>query len=312
MITYNHELFIKEAILGVLAQTTNFDIELIVADDCSTDKTEAVVQEIVNTHPKSSIIRYTRHSANKGMMPNFIWSMEQCKGEYIALCEGDDYWTDPNKLQKQVDFLDKNFDYVICFHPVKILMPDGRLIEDFITKVPENFETIETLATKGNYIHTPSVVIKNLIKSFPEEFLNTPIGDYFLYMYLAQFGKIGKLKDTMSVYRYMSGIFSRLEDTSRLYKWLFTLLLLISMFDNNKKVQEQITSQIKKIFHYSLPNMTKAQLSYIRSNKYTIDLVDDLVLKQIQFLYKNQVSNYTFKMLFIELIKRGFNKFIKF
>ena len=100
------------------------------------------------------------------------------------MCEGDDYWTDPYKLQKQVDFLEANPDYVLNFHKVKILKPDGLLVDDFITKVPDNYETQETLARLGNYIHTPSVVFRNLIIELPKEFSLSPIGDYFLYMLL--------------------------------------------------------------------------------------------------------------------------------
>ena len=87
-----------------------------------------------------------------------------CQSKYLAFLDGDDYWTDPLKLQKQVDFLEANDDYVLTFHPVKILNRDGSLVEDFITIVPENYETQETLAQLGNYIHTPSVVYKNILK----------------------------------------------------------------------------------------------------------------------------------------------------
>ncbi len=308
MITYNHELYIKEAILAVLAQKTNFEIELIVANDYSPDKTEFVVREIIDTHPKSNIIKYTRHTANKGMMPNFIWAMEQCNGEYIALCEGDDYWTDPHKLQKQVDFLEINRDFILCFHPVKILKPNGQLTDDFITYVPDNFEHFENLANHGNYIHTPSVVFRNILKSFPDEFLYSPIGDYFIYMLLAQYGKIGRLDDTMSIYRYMSGIYSKLDEEEKKYKWLLTLLLLYSSYEKNKEIQGLILNQIKSVMIPSLPHINQEQLAYIKSNKYTHDLVDKLILQQIKILHKNQISNHTYEMLVIEIMNRGKRK----
>ncbi len=111
MITYAHEKFIEEAINGVLMQECNFEIELIVANDCSLDTTNKIVNNIIETHSRGHWIKYTMHSKNIGMMPNFIWALKQSKGKYIALCEGDDYWTDPLKLQKQVDFLDGNVKY---------------------------------------------------------------------------------------------------------------------------------------------------------------------------------------------------------
>lgn len=210
MITYNHEKFIREAIEGVLMQDCDFEIELIIANDCSNDKTDDVIQNILEKHPKASWIKYIKQEENFGMMPNFIFAMRQCIGQYIALCEGDDYWTDPLKLQKQVDFLDSNPDYVLCFHQVDVLKTNGEIIDDFITKVPENYETIETLARLGNYIHTPSVVFRNIIKEFPFEFELTPIGDYFLYMMLVEHGKLKYLEDKMAVYRYNVGVFSQM------------------------------------------------------------------------------------------------------
>lgn len=115
MITYGHEKFIEQAINGVLMQECNFEVELIIANDCSRDKTDEVVKNILKNHPRASWIKYTKHKENLGMMPNFIFALKQCKAEFIAVCEGDDYWTDPFKLQKQVDFLDNNSEYVICW-----------------------------------------------------------------------------------------------------------------------------------------------------------------------------------------------------
>ena len=109
MITYGHENYIRDAIKGVLMQKVNFEIELIIADDNSPDNTESVVYSFSN-HPNYHWIKYAKHKENKGMMPNFIWAMEQTKGKYIALCEGDDYWIDQLKLQKQVDVLETNED----------------------------------------------------------------------------------------------------------------------------------------------------------------------------------------------------------
>lgn len=111
MISYNHENYIKEAIEGVLMQECDFNVELIIADDNSPDNTEAVVLDLIKNHKNGHWIKYVKHSTNKGMMPNFLWALNACKGKYIALCEGDDYWIDSQKLQKQVSFLEKNKDY---------------------------------------------------------------------------------------------------------------------------------------------------------------------------------------------------------
>ncbi len=114
MITYGHEQLVKQAIEGVLMQQCDFEVELIIANDCSPDNTDSVVDQLKKNHTNSSWIKYTRHTTNKGMTSNFIWALEQVTGKYIALCDGDDYWTDPLKLKKQVDFLEENTGYSLC------------------------------------------------------------------------------------------------------------------------------------------------------------------------------------------------------
>lgn len=308
MITYNHELYIKDALLGVLAQTSNFEIELIVADDCSTDKTESVVREIINTHPQSNIIKYTRHATNKGMMPNFIWALEHCKGEYIALCEGDDYWTDPYKLQKQIDFLEANPDYVICFHPVKLLERDDTINDDYLTSIPQTYETIEALAQYGNYIHTPSVVFTNILQTFPEQFSQTPVGDYFIYMLLAQHGKIGKLNDTMAVYRHQTGIWSNLQIKDRSLKMLFTLLLIRKVMAQQTGIISIVDNRIKHQFYALLPELTIDDLAYLRSTTENSKMLDRFLLGKIKYHNLNQLYTSPYTSILKILFKRTLNK----
>lgn len=116
-ITYGHQDYILDTLKGVLMQEYIGEIEFIIANDNSPDETDRVVTEFLNTNsiPSRFEIKYTKHEKNLGMMPNFIWALKQAKGKYIALCEGDDYWTDPLKLQKQVDFLEENGGYVACY-----------------------------------------------------------------------------------------------------------------------------------------------------------------------------------------------------
>jgi glycosyltransferase involved in cell wall biosynthesis len=246
MITYGHEAYIRQAIEGVLMQECDFPVELIVADDCSPDGTPQFMNEILISHPQAFKIRYTRHLKNKGMVSNFLWALEQAEGKYIALCEGDDYWTDPYKLQKQVDFLEQNPDYVACFHDVKVLLPNGDLVEDTITSVPAQYETIEDLARDGNYIHTPSVVFRNVIQEYPAELNHSTIGDYFLYLLLAQYGKFKYWKEEMAVYRYGVGIFSVNTQDYKLYNFQATIFLLWHYFHNkNKAVSKILFSRIQ-------------------------------------------------------------------
>ena len=197
MITYNHEAFIREALDGVLMQQTSFPYELVIGEDCSTDRTREICIEYQQKHPEK--IRLLLNEKNLGMMANFIQTLKACTGKYIALCEGDDYWTDPLKLQKQVDFLEWNEEFSICFHRVKILNESG-IQDDFITReVPSETNILEL--AKGNFMHTPSVVFKRNWKELPKWFYESPVGDYPLHMINAQYGKIKKLDDIMAVYR---------------------------------------------------------------------------------------------------------------
>lgn len=113
-ITYNHESFIAQTIEGVLMQQVNFPIEFIIAEDCSTDSTRAICQQYAEQYPE--LIRLIPSESNVGAIANERRAMLAAKGKYIAFCEGDDYWTDPLKLQKQVDFLESHPDYSVTFH----------------------------------------------------------------------------------------------------------------------------------------------------------------------------------------------------
>lgn len=113
-ITYNHESFIAKTIEGVLMQRVNFSIEFIIAEDCSTDNTLGIIVEYQKKYP--DLIKVITSESNVGAVLNERRAMLAAKGKYIAFCEGDDYWTDPFKLQKQVDFLEQNPDYSVTFH----------------------------------------------------------------------------------------------------------------------------------------------------------------------------------------------------
>ena len=116
MITYGHEKYIKQAIEGVFLQKTKFIIELIISNDYSPDLTDTIVKDTIKNTPDNIVVRYTCHSQNMGMIKNSLWTLSQAKGKYLAICDGDDYWINENKLQTQVDFLEQNPDFSICTH----------------------------------------------------------------------------------------------------------------------------------------------------------------------------------------------------
>lgn len=232
-ITYNHEKFIAEAIESFIMQQTDFDYEIIISDDASTDKTANICQGYQAKYGDK--IKLVLHTNNIGMMPNFITTLQACKGKYIALCEGDDYWADPLKLQKQVNFLEANPNYSICFHRVKDWF-DGQLYDSKLnTSTSEETFSIKDLAS-GNLMHTPSVVFRNgLYDDFPAWFSQSFLGDYVLHMLNAQYGLIKYLPETMAVYRHHGGgVWSSIKAAHRREKAIHVIsLLLTHNFDDD-------------------------------------------------------------------------------
>jgi len=240
-ITYNHEKYIGQALDGFLSQQTDFDFEIVVSDDFSKDGTAAILEAYADKYPGRLTLRL--HKENIGMIRNFTSTAEACTGKYIALCEGDDYWTDPLKLQKQVNFMEANPGYAICFHKVNILK-NGLFENDTLTRrVPET-TTINDLAV-GNFMHTCSVVYRNhLFEKFPEYMWQSPIGDYFLHMLNARFGSIKFIDETMGVYRmHDTSVWSAKKQQERNAVWVDFLKNIKPGF--NPQVQQLLDQQIK-------------------------------------------------------------------
>lgn len=129
MLAYNHEKFIDRAINGVLMQVTDFSFELVIGEDCSTDRTGDICEEYQRLYP--DIIKLRRNPSNLGMNKNFVKTYNECRGEYIAFCEGDDYWTYNEKLQKQILFMDK-LDLWLSFHNGRMVNDQGQLVQERI------------------------------------------------------------------------------------------------------------------------------------------------------------------------------------
>lgn len=203
-ITYNHEKFISEAIDSFLKQKTKFSFEIIIDDDCSTDNTASIIRNYIKHYP--NIIKANLRKNNIGMMANFCNNIERAKGKFIALCEGDDYWIDPLKLQKQVEFLEKNNDMIMTFHNARIIeyIDDDTIIErEFNKELKKGIIKPESLYEKW-IIPTASVLFRNMKKTELLEFMRNNkliVGDHSLFLFLGQFGKIYYYNYTMSIYR---------------------------------------------------------------------------------------------------------------
>lgn len=205
LITYNHANYIKEAIDGVLMQNVNFAWELIIADDFSTDGTREILYDYKNKYP--DFIKLILQEKNVGAYQNWVDLITYPKSKYVAYFEGDDYWTDPYKLQKQVDVLESNMDYSICFHNTEERVIGNSFEPSFLynSSTQKEISTIYDLAYR-NFIPTCSVVYRNnLFDKFPEWFNEISIGDWPLHIMNAQFGKIYYIPHIMGVHRIHSG-----------------------------------------------------------------------------------------------------------
>jgi glycosyltransferase involved in cell wall biosynthesis len=201
IVTYNHEQFIAEAIESVLQQKADFKYEIVIGEDCSRDRTREIVSDYQRRYPE--LIRPRFRERNIGMMENFSLTIQECEGKYIALLDGDDYWTDPFKLRKQVEYLDNNPDLVACFHNTLVTCEsDGFMATEVLTKDQKPFSTIEDFIEKEWFFGTATVLFRNgLVNGLPATLKKASSGDWPLYVLLSQYGKFGYLDEVMSVYR---------------------------------------------------------------------------------------------------------------
>lgn len=209
MITYNHEKFIAQALDSVLMQRVNFDYEIVIGEDRSTDATREIVLAYRDLHPDR--IRLLLPEENLGMHRNFVETYRACRGQYVAMLEGDDYWTDSEKLQKQVEFLDRNPGCSICFHPVEVI---GAGNHGTSSVFPANFtrevSTLEDLVVENFIPNCSAVFRRGLVGEIPGWFYTLRQGDWPFHVLNALHGDIGCLGEVMAVYRvHEGGVWSR-------------------------------------------------------------------------------------------------------
>lgn len=198
MITYAHEAFVAQAIESVLTQRTSFPIELVVGDDASTDRTRSICEEYERAHP--DVVRLLPRRGHKGMVANHLDTLRSCRGQYVALCDGDDYWIDAEKLQTQVDFLDTHPDFGICFHEAWLEYPNGRRERWVKNRWREGYGAKDLFDEW--LITTASVVFRRpSVDDLPAYLDQATHYDLALLVFLADRSRIGYLDRVMSVYR---------------------------------------------------------------------------------------------------------------
>lgn len=296
-ITYNQEKFISKTLDGFISQEADFSYEVLIHDDASTDNTRAIIDSYASKHPGIFKTFYEdENQYSKGTF-DFVNDMFRAsKGEYIAFCEGDDYWTDPQKLQKQVNFLRASTQYALCFHPVKIVY-DDKSHEDIVSSVMNGTKkyTLGELL-KDNYIYTCSVMYrradyKNLVHSILPQ-------DLYLHLYHAQNGKIGFLKDVMASYRKQpDGVWwdagDRMKNIYSKHRYQLTNLfaVLLDMFKDKPQYRHTINLHINYLLDsfITIDKSKKTDL-FVQTTRDFPELVAGYALRKYELLNETSVE----------------------
>jgi glycosyltransferase involved in cell wall biosynthesis len=252
MMTHNHEGFIEKAVESVMMQQTTFDYRLILMEDCSTDDTLSICKRLEEKYPQK--IQLVANPVNLGVMKNTLQIYKACfasGAKYVAILDGDDYWTDKNKLQKQVDFLEANGEYSICFHETEMLELNGHTHPMLGLEQDCSF-TIADLC-KRNFIPAVSTVFRvdDSLNRIEEGFSKLTVYDWVLHLTNAAHGKIYYMKDCMGVYRvHPGGDWSSVNKTKAFKKYI------------------RLMDELDQYFHYKYHEEFKRGKKKIRDDYY--------------------------------------------
>lgn len=256
MVTYNHERYIAQSIESVLAQRTNFPIEIVIGEDCSTDRTREIVVDYARRYP--NIIRARLPEKNQGAARNFVDTFPMCSGKYIVILEGDDYFLNRNKLQTQADILDSRPDLAIHFHPVKCIYSDGITGDDIW---PKNFTREESTIhhlLEDNFIPTSGCMFRNrLFDRLPPWFSESILGDWPMNIMNAAHGNIGFMPEPMSAYRkHGSGVWTGMDRARQ----LMLTFRMFSMIDHHfgGKYHDEIYKHRYNTLHWLMHEVEQA------------------------------------------------------
>jgi glycosyltransferase involved in cell wall biosynthesis len=265
ILTYNQEQFIAETIESVLMQKTNFPYQLVIGEDCSTDTTRTICEQYVNQYPQK-IKLLPSLEKNIGLIANYMRTIAACDGKYIAICDGDDYWIDAYKLQKQVDFLDKNPDYSMVYTAVKRLYADGEIVDYTYTLNKKQLDFEDLIF--NNFIYSVTAMFRNIQSEdnkLPSWISIFPFGDWQTYLWVLKDGsKIHFIDDITAVYRMNIGVsFVIMEKNSAFIEVLVRILHHIYE-DENFSHKKQIVAESVFNRHKDLISCYNREKDYLK------------------------------------------------
>ena len=292
-ITYNHESYIEDALEGFLIQETDFPFEILIHDDASTDKTADIICEYEFKYP--NIIKPVYQIENqysKGIKPNQNFNFPRVKGEYIAMCEGDDYWFDPSKLVKQVHLLTRNPEFSISAHPVQNFYQDASMsphVFPALDKTKLVFDIYDLF--RWNFMNSCSVVYRKVVDALPSWCSSHVIGDYPNHLFYAHYGKIAFVPEVMANYRIHSGGVWAMKGSSDKQRYLLDRLAIFDDF--NRHFGMTYTKDIQRAKERVIPGLVD---TFLQNNEYNKALY---YLKQYFKIKYILTRTEQFKMFFL-------------
>lgn len=255
-ITYNHKSYISEAIESFLNQKTNFRFEILIYDDCSTDGTREVLKYYEATFPSKIRVFYSHENQyQKGVrLLNLRYNLPRSRGEFVATCDGDDFWCDKYKLQKQVDFLTKNPEAVSCFHDFESLIcGERKRSESYLELRNQEQRIMNQKEFLLSHVQFATLMFRNSV-NFPQ-FGQTINGDVFVLAVLSEQGKSGYLNFVGSVYRHHDeGVFRQMDKVEQLTSSIRSRKLILPEVKPATKgiLSKRISEQYEKLVYEGL------------------------------------------------------------
>ncbi|GAB2863318.1 glycosyltransferase family 2 protein [Hymenobacter ruber] len=301
MVTYNQEAYVATALDSILNQEVDFDYEIVIGEDYSTDRTRAIISEYQQRY--GSRIRPLFHEKNLGVSRNWEFTAAQCRGKYVALLEGDDYWTNPHKLQKQVDFMESHPDFSMCFHNARVLYEGGANppASHLMTQIQKAELTLDEV-TRDWHIATGSVMYRRaMLPELPAWVHDSVVVDLPLLASLAKAGRVGFLNEEMGVYRVNAGGVSQ---TAKKEAYLLGLVRMYARLDEHLGYGQHRNFMVKTADAYlALASSLNTQQRHAEARRYLLRSLRSRVSVGVV-----PRSN-SFKALAISLLPGLYNRF---
>lgn len=265
IISYNQQEYIAAAIEGALSQELDVPYEIVISDDCSTDDTPRIIEEFAH---KDFRIRVVKHSKNVGMHQNWLDAINSCNGEFVALCEGDDFWLDKNKLAKQLQILRSDEELSGCFTNANILNADNKIEESsYVNLKNAGLTAKELFSLHYNPIPTCTLMFrKSLFNGFPSNYYQSPFADRILHTLLILQGNYFYISQSTATYRkHENGVWSGIQKEKQhinMLRSLEVILQVVTSPEHKLAVRKSILRQLDlMLYHYQ---SEKQSLKYFR------------------------------------------------